>query len=107
MISASRAGFGPLVRDSKEFYVSHILLITMLVVGAWIVFQDGFARGPFEWVTPDPLTYEPYPAAKIFAVITLPLTLLYAASVRAPLSQAVFLWFILCTVTYAKDYAYI
>ncbi len=95
------------MRDAMRFQIPHVLLIAILLVGGCIVVFDGLTRGPTESVALDPLTYEPYPAARIFAATMLPLPLLYAASVRAPLAQAFFFWLNLCSITYSKDFAYI
>ena len=36
----------------------------------------------------------------------LPLTLGYATSASISKKEAIFLWFILCTIAYAKDFSY-
>jgi len=51
--------------------------------------------------------YDPYSAAFLLAGITLPLAFAYGRRARVSLTEALFLWFMLCTAAYTKDFAYI
>src|SRR5450631_1497986 len=85
-------------------------LLLICLVGLIIVLADGFTRPSMieaEETAIEPLTYEPYSGAYVFAFFMLPLTLGYAASTGVSRKEALFLWFILCTVAYAKDFSYV
>jgi O-antigen ligase len=85
-------------------------LLLICLAGIIIVLADGFTRPSMieaENIALEPLTYEPYEGAFVFAVFMLPLTLGYATSAGASRKEALLLWFILCTVAYAKDFSYI
>jgi O-antigen ligase len=99
------AGSGTMSAPSLNWWV---LLICL--VGLIIVLGDGFTRPSMidaEETAIEPLTYEPYQGAFVFAFFMLPLTLGYATSAGISKKEAVFLWFILCTIAYAKDFSYI
>jgi O-antigen ligase len=85
-------------------------LLLICLVGLIIVLADGFTRPSMieaEETAIEPLTYEPYSGAYVFAFFMLPLTLGYSASAGVSRKEALFLWFILCTVAYAKDFSYV
>ncbi len=82
----------------------------ILLTGAFITLTDGLLRSAnteWELASQDPLQYQPYAAAYVFALIMLPLCLWYAKRYGLTNRLAVLLWFVLCTVTYTKDFAYI
>ncbi len=86
-------------------------LIFLLLAGTVIVLADGFTRDalPDEGtVAATPvLEYEAFWAAFVFAWVSLPLCYLYARKTGASRGEAILLWFVLDTVAYAKDFAYI
>ena len=84
-------------------------LILIGIVGAIIAVADGLTRPPDLDFQPLPqsMQYDPYSAAFLLAGITLPLAFAYARRARASLTEVLFLWFILCTTAYSKDFAYI
>jgi O-antigen ligase len=89
----------------------NLWLVLLLLFGAVVVMADGLTREPHpdsgvEEPTPA-LEYEPFKAAYIFAIGSLPLCLLYGTRVGASKAEAFLLWFLLGTVTYTKDFAYI
>jgi len=85
-------------------------LILLCLVGILIVVSDGLTR-PFEEdevsLSLEPLTYEPFKGALVFAVLTLPLTLIYGRSIHVPDKEVALLWFVMSTAAYAKDFAYV
>ena len=84
-------------------------LVAILLVGTLIVMADGFTRPPKldeDWDPTEALTYEPYHAAFVFGLVMLPLMLAYRKSVRISRKESVLLWFVMCTVAYSKDFAY-
>ena len=86
--------------------VNHWLWAVALAGGV-IVLLDGLSR-PFTVVQDvAPLTYEPPWLVFTFAVVTLPLCLLYASRSQIPSHEGLLLWFVLCTVTYIKGFAYV
>jgi O-antigen ligase len=86
-------------------------LLALLVFGTVIVTADGFSRDPMPdegTVAPTPvLQYETSWAACVFAVVSLPLGYLHARKSGALRGEAILLWFVLNTVAYSKDFAYI
>lgn len=85
-------------------------LILTAIVGAVIAFADGLTRAPnpgLELAPPQPLEYEPYRAAFLFAGIALPLLFAYAKRARISLAETLFLWFVFCTTAYMKDFSYL
>jgi O-antigen ligase len=85
-----------------------VLLICL--AGLIIVLADGFTRPldlDSETTAIEPLTYEPYYGAFVFAFVTLPLMMCYAGSVGIARKEALLLWFVMCTVAYTKDFSYI
>lgn len=86
-------------------------LLVLLIFGGVIVMADGCSRDPMpdEGTTaPTPaLQYESFWAAYIFAGVSLPLCYFYARKTGAPRGEAILLWFVLDTVAYSKDFAYI
>ena len=86
-------------------------LILLLILGTVIVAADGFSRDPMpeegtEAATPV-LEYQSFWGAGVFALISLPLCYLYARKTGASRGEAILAWFILDTVAYSKDFAYI
>jgi O-antigen ligase len=86
-------------------------LVLVLVVGATCVIADGLGRpliledgseGPVQ-----AMEYESSGAAYIFAAVTLPICLLYGWRAGASTTESLLLWFLLGTITYSKDFAYI
>jgi len=80
------------------------------VAGVIMVIADGATRAlnmEMAEVAAEPLSYEPYKGAFVFALVLLPLILFYARSARASKKEALLLWFVLCTVAYTKDFSYI
>lgn len=55
----------------------------------------------------EPLTYQPYQGALVFALLMLPLVFFYTSSARIPKAEGLLLWFVLCTVAYTKDFSYV
>lgn len=91
-------------RNSLNWWVLLICLAGLIVVLA-----DGFSRPLMlenEETAIEPLTYEPFYGAFVFAFCMLPLTLGYARSARVSWQEGLFLWFVLCTVAYTKDFSY-
>ena len=86
-------------------------LALLLTTGAVVALVDGITRAPnADWESmpfQNPLQYVPYKAAFVFAALLLPLTLHYARQVGSRMSEALLLWFVMCTTAYAKDFAYI
>ena len=86
-------------------------LALLLTTGAVVALVDGITRAPnADWESmpfQNPLQYVPYKAAFVFAALLLPLTLRYARQVGSRMSEALLLWFVMCTTAYAKDFAYI
>lgn len=85
-------------------------LVLTAILGAAIAFVDGLTRGPIlerqeSWN--GPLEYAPYPGAYLFAGITLFLTLAYVRRARISVGEGLFLWFVLCTTAYSRDFSYI
>jgi O-antigen ligase len=86
-------------------------LLLLLIFGTIIAASDGFSRDalPDEGTvaaTPA-LQYESFWVANIFALVTFPLCYLYARKTGARPGEAILLCFILDTVAYSKDFAYI
>ena len=82
-----------------------------MLIGVSIAIYDGLNR---EWVDDieqaspiEALTYEANQAAWVFAAATLPFLLLHGRKLRFSFSESIFLWFILNTAAYSKDFAYI
>lgn len=89
--------------------IINVWLVLIVIVGAVIAVADGLTRPPNSDLEPPPqsLQYEPYSAAFLMAGITLPLAFAYGRRARASLTEALFLWFILCTTAYPKDFSYL
>jgi O-antigen ligase len=86
-------------------------LIFLLIFGTIIVLADGFSRDalPDEGTvaaTPA-LEYESFWSAFVFACVSLPLSYFYARKTGASRPESILFWFVLDTVAYAKDFAYI
>jgi O-antigen ligase len=84
-------------------------LVAILLAGMIIVVADGLTRPLVlleDWESTEALTYEPYHAAFVFGLATLPLMMAYRKSAGISKKEAVLLWFVMCTVAYAKDFAY-
>ena len=109
-ISANLPLFGQSGRRGRIPWVNS-WLIFLLIFGTIIVLADGFTRDamPDEGtVAATPvLEYESFWAAFVFAWVSLPLCYLYARKTGASRGEAILLWFVLDTVAYAKDFAYI
>src|SRR5271168_3562018 len=88
----------------------NLWLIPIAVIGMIIVISDGVGR-PLNQemldVAIEPLTYEPYQGALVFALLMLPSVWLYASSARISKAEGLLLWFVLCTVAYTKDFSYV
>ena len=86
-------------------------LLALLIFGTVIVAADGFSRDPMPdegTVAPTPvLQYETSWAASVFAGVSLPLCYLYGKKSGASRGEAILFWFVLNTVAYSKDFAYI
>jgi O-antigen ligase len=95
----------------EGFQWMNLWLLLLLTFGTIIVVADGFSRDPMPdegTATPTPvLQYESFGAVYVFAVLSLPLCYLYAKKNGASSGEAILLWFVLDTVAYAKDFAYI
>ena len=98
-----------LIRKHPRTRIVNSWLILIGIVGAIIAVADGLKRPPNSDLEPLPqsLQYDPYSAALLLAGITLPLAFAYARHAHASLTEAVFLWFILCTAAYTKDFSYL
>ena len=97
-------------RKQTEGRIVNGWLILTVIVGAAIALVDGAMRAPnpgLELVLPQPLEYEPYRAAFLFAGVTLPLLFAYAKKARLLLAETWFLWFVFCTTAYTKDFSYL
>lgn len=115
--SAASAQSAPLkkivVRIARKHTEGRIIngwLILTATVGAAIALADGLTRAPNPWLElapPQPLEYEPYRAAFLFAGVALPLMFAYAKKARLPVAETLFLWFVFCTTSYAKDFSYV
>jgi O-antigen ligase len=84
-------------------------LVAVLLVGSVIAIADGFTRPLVleeDWENTDALTYEPYHAAFVFGFAILPLMIAYQMSAGISRKEGVLLWFVMCTVAYTKDFAY-
>jgi len=84
-------------------------LAAILLVGVVIVLADGLSRPLLleeDWVSSEAMTYEPNYAAFVFGFAMLPLMLTYGSSTGISKKETVLLWFVMCTVAYAKDFSY-
>lgn len=84
-------------------------LVAILLAGTVIVIADGLSRPLVleeDWESTEALTYEPYHAAFVFGFAMLPLMMAYRKTAGISKKEAVLLWFVMCTVAYAKDFAY-
>jgi hypothetical protein len=84
-------------------------LVAILLVGTVIVVADGFTRPLVleeDWESTEAMTYEPYHAAFVFGLAMLPLMMAYRKSTGISKKESVLLWFVMCTVAYSKDFAY-
>lgn len=85
-------------------------LILTATVAAAIALADGLTRAPNPWIElapPQPLEYEPYRAAFLFAGVVLPLMFAYAKKARLSVAETLLLWFVFCITSYAKDFSYV
>jgi O-antigen ligase len=84
-------------------------LVAILLVGSVVSIADGFTR-PLEleedWETTDAMTYAPNQVAFVFGLAMLPLMMIYRKSAGISRKEALLLWFVMCTVAYTKDFAY-
>ena len=70
---------------------------------------DGLTRAPnvdWEYISTEALSYQPYRGALVLAALTLPLFLSLQRRWGGKI-QSLLLWFVFCTVSYTKDFAYI
>jgi len=84
-------------------------LAAILLVGTAIVIADGFTRPLVleeDWENSEAMTYESYHAAFVFGLAMLPLMMAYRKSAGISKKESVLLWFVMCTVAYSKDFAY-
>ena len=86
-------------------------LALLMVIGASIAVYDGLHR---KWMTeletfgPSVgLAYVANKAAWIFAATVLPFVILHGRKLRLSIVESLLLWFVLCTVAYTKDFAYL
>ncbi len=109
--AAGRPAIAPvLIRRQPRGGIVNIWLIFIVTLGAVIAVADGLTRAPNpEWELPSqgPLEYQPYYAAFLLAAVTLPLMFAYAKTVRASITEGLFLWFAFCTAAYMKDFSYL
>jgi O-antigen ligase len=108
LLAAARSQ--PVTERKTAFLKFNPWLIPICVAGVIIVVADGATRAlnlDMAEVAVEPLTYEPYRGALIFALVVLPLILFYARSAHTSKKEALLLWFVLCTVAYTKDFSYI
>jgi len=99
-----------LIRKRLQGRIVNGWLMLVAVAGGAIVVADGLTRGPYpelELLGQKPLEYQPNHAAFLLALVTLPLMFAYARKARVPLSEGLFLWFIVCTIAYTKDFSYL
>lgn len=86
-------------------------LLVLLIFGTIIVAVDGFSRDRMAdegTVAATPvLQYEAFWAASVFAWVSFPLCFFYARKTGASRGEAVLFWFVVDTVAYSKDFAYI
>lgn len=96
-------------RKHRQGLIVNGWFIFIGIVGAIIVVADGLKRPPNFDLEPLPqsMQYDPYSAAFLLAGLTLPFAIAYARRARVSLTEALFLWFIFCTTTYAKDFSYL
>jgi O-antigen ligase len=88
----------------------NVWLLFICLAGLVIVWADGLSRPSAiesQESAIEPLTYEPYHGAFVFASVMLPLVFCYAAVQNVSRKEALLLWFVLCTTAYAKDFSYI
>ncbi len=86
-------------------------LALAILIGASIAVYDGLHR---KWMTEletlgpaVALTYTANRAAWVFAGVVLPFVLLHGRKLRFSLVESLLLWFVLCTVAYTRDFAYL
>jgi len=99
-----------LIRRHPHTHIVNVWLIVVVLVGAVIAVADGLTRVSIfdrQEAWNGPLEYVPYQGAFLFAGLTLPLTIAYARRARIALTEGLFLWFVLCTAAYARDFSYI
>jgi O-antigen ligase len=98
-----------LIRKQIRGQIINRWLVLAAILGAAIVMVDGLTRVPAQELSLplQPLEYKPNYAALLLAALVLPLMFAYAKQARVPLSEAVFLWFTLCTTVYTKDFSYL
>src|SRR5713226_1919865 len=108
-LGANLPAFGRTLRGGIPWVNSW--LIFLLIFGTIIVLADGFTRDalPDEGtVAATPvLEYESFWAASVFALVSFPLCYFYARKTGASRGESILFWFVLDTVAYAKDFAYI
>ena len=96
-------------RKHRQGCIINGWLILIGIAGGMISVADGLTRPPNWDLAPLPqsIQYNPFGAAFVLAGIALPLAFAYARRARISLTEALFLWFVLCTAAYSKDFAYL
>jgi O-antigen ligase len=88
---------------------SNWCLAAILIAGIAIVVADGLSRPLVldeDWASAEAMTYEPNHAAFVFALVMLPLMIAYRKCARISRKETALLWFVMCTVAYARDFSY-
>ncbi|HWP83574.1 MAG TPA: O-antigen ligase family protein [Terriglobia bacterium] len=80
----------------------------IVLLGATVVVADGLTRpASADRLFEGALQYQPYPAAYLFALLMILLCFRSFAAANIRWTEGVLLWFVLCTATYSKDFAYL
>ena len=90
--------------------IVNVWLILIVILGAAIAITDGLTRVPIlerEASWNEPFEYEPYLGAFLLAGIAFPLMVAYSRKAKIHLTEGVFLWFVLCTTAYTRDFSYL
>jgi O-antigen ligase len=98
------------IRRQTQDGIVNIWLILIVIVGTLITIADGLTRVSIfdrEEAWNGPLQYESYLGAFLFAGTTFALMVAYARKARISLSEGLFLWFVLCTAAYTRDFSYV
>ena len=98
------------LRRSTPGRIVNVWLILIVVLGAAIAIADGLTRVPIlerEATWNEPFDYEPYFGAFLLAGITFPLMVAYSRKAKIRLTEGLFLWFVLCTTAYTRDFSYL
>lgn len=98
------------LRRSTHGRIVNVWLVLIVILGAAIALGDGLTRIPVlerEATWDQPFEYEPYLGAFLLAGITFPLMVVYSRKAKIHLTEGVFLWFVLCTTAYTRDFSYL